>query len=146
VQTEQSYRLSLPQRVERISSLLKGIGVLMGGAKQALHYTDVVPAVILILAMKGGNNPLQYVIQADSQGLPIVNTEAVQEIFRVWDDQMLSGLYVGWTHGFHDGQRQRLEETLNQIGPTRGYILDHPREILQRVASDFNEAHAAWLA
>lgn len=145
LEAEQSFQLPLPQRVERISALLNGIGVLMGGAKQALHYTDVVPVVILIMALKGGNNPLQYIVQADSQGLPAVNTAAVEEVFRVWSDQMLSPLYVGWTQGFHDGQREVLVQTLKRVRPGE-YWIGHPREAVQKVASEFNEAHAAWLA
>ncbi|HTE84925.1 MAG TPA: type I-B CRISPR-associated protein Cas7/Cst2/DevR, partial [Dehalococcoidia bacterium] len=87
---EQSYRLSLPKRIERIAALLGGIGVLAGGAKLALHYTDVVPAVILAAVMKGGNDPLNYAIEADERGQPVVNTEAVEELLRVWGDQMQS--------------------------------------------------------
>lgn len=143
---EQSFRLLPQQRIERITALLNGIGVLMGGAKLTLHYTDVVPVVILMLVLKGGNNPLQYVIQADSQGLPAINRAAVEEVFRVWSDQMLSPLYIGWTQGFHDGQREILEETLKSLNPPNGFWIGHPREAVQKVASEFNEAHGAWIA
>lgn len=147
LQDEQSYRLSFSERIERISALLRGIGVLMGGAKLALHYTDVIPAVILAVVMKGGNNPLQYAIQADPQGLPMVNIEALEEIFRVWSDQMLSQLYVGWARGFQDVQYARLVEALEQIQLPHGYTISHPREALDRVAADFSsEANASWLA
>lgn len=143
---EQCYRLPWEQRIERIGALLNGIGQLSGGAKTALHYTDVVPAVILAAVMKGGNDPLTYAIEADERGLPSVNTDAVEEIFRVWGDQMESPLYVGWTRGFHEGQRQRLEEALKRINPPDGYPISHPREALERIAGDFtSEANASWL-
>jgi CRISPR-associated protein Cst2 len=153
IQEEQSYRLPLPKRIERVSALLEGIGVLMGGAKLALHYTDVVPAVILTAVFKGGNDPLNYLIGSDNQGQPAINADAVKELFRVWGDQMESPLYVGWTRGFHDGQRQlleqtltQMEQTLTQMQPAQGFHIDHPREALARVAADFrNEAHAGWL-
>lgn len=147
LEDEKSYRLALPDRIQRIATLFQGLGVLMGGAKQALHYTDVTPAVILAAVLKGGNNPLQYAIQADAQGLPTVNVEAVQELFRVWGDQMLSPLYVGWVQGFQDTQRARLLGALEEIGPERGFQAGHPREVLGAVAESFrSEANAAWLA
>jgi CRISPR-associated protein Cst2 len=147
VAAEQSFRLPLPQRIERVSTLLDGLSMLMGGAKAALHYTDVTPVVFLALVLRGGNNPLQYVIQADNQGLPSVHTDAVEEVFRVWGDQMMSPLYVGWTQGFHDGQRARLLEALDRIAPTRGVHAGHPREVMSTIAADFrSEANAEWLA
>lgn len=147
LERERSYRLSLTDRIARISALLQGLSVLMGGAKQALHYTDVTPAVILAAVFKGGNNPLQYVIQPDAQGLPAVNAEALQELFRVWGDQLQSPLYVGWVQGFQDAQRARLLQTLDEVRPVQGFESGHPREILNTVAEGFRgEANAAWLA
>ena len=147
VDGEKAYRLPPEQRVERITSLLRGLAVLDGGAKQALHYTDVTPAVVLAAVLKGGNNPLQYAVEADSQGLPSVNEEALREVIEVWGDQMLSPLYVGWVRGFHDGQRARLATALESLPLEHGYLLDHPRTVLNRMAEDFSvEANAGWLA
>lgn len=146
LESEQSYQLPSDDRIKRVAALLEGMGVLMGGAKHAIHYTDVVPAVILAAVLRGGNNPLQYTIGSDSAGLPLVNAEAVAELFRVWDDQILSPLYVGWTQGFHDGQRVRLAEALETARPG-AYSIDHPREALNRIAGEMgSEAHASWLA
>jgi len=147
VESEQSFRLPLAERIERVQTLLKGLAMLMGGAKLALHYTDVTPVVFLALVLRGGNNPLQYIIQADAQGLPSVHTDAVEEVFRVWGDQILSPLYVGWTQGFHDAQRTRLLETLERLQPSLGFRTGHPREVMSTIAQDFrSEANAAWLA
>jgi CRISPR-associated protein Cst2 len=143
---EKAYRLPSGQRVERVMSLLRGLAVLDGGAKQALHYTDVTPAVILAAVLKGGNNPLQYAVEADSQGLPRVNEEALKEIVDVWRDQMLSPLYVGWVRGFHDQERARLASALKTLPLPKGYVFDHPRPVLNRLADGFNpEANPAWL-
>lgn len=143
---EKAYRLPPNQRLERITSLLRGIGVLDGGAKQAIHYTDVTPAVILAAVIKGGNNPLQYAVEADAQGLPQVNAEALKEIVEVWGDQMLSPLYVGWVRGFHEAQRARLAQALEATPAPHGSVLDHPRTVLNRLADDFSsEANRAWL-
>jgi len=147
VESEQSFRLPLAERIERVQTLLQGLAMLMGGAKLALHYTDVTPVVFLALVLRGGNNPLQYIVQADVQGLPSIHTEAVEEVFRVWGDQILSPLYVGWTQGFHDAQRIRLLETLERVRPSLGFRTGHPREVMATIAQDFrSEANAAWLA
>jgi CRISPR-associated protein Cst2 len=147
LEAEKSYRLPLPERIARVRALLEGIGSLAGGAKQALHYTDVTPAVILAAVIRGGNNPLQYAIQADANGQPAVNTDAVEELFRVWGDQILSPLHVGWVHGFHDAQRERMTRTLEALAPSQGFVAGHPREVLAKLADGLEvEANAAWLA
>lgn len=147
LEEEKAYRLPPHERIERITALLRGMAVLSGGAKQALHYTDVTPAIVLAAVLKGGNNPLQYAIEADPQGLPRVNEEALQEIVSVWGDQMLSPLYVGWVRGFHDAQRERMQQLLGQLTLPHGAMLDHPRTVLNRAADDFGvEANAGWLA
>jgi CRISPR-associated protein Cst2 len=142
---EKSYRLPLDKRIERICSLLKALSVLYGGAKQATHYTDVTPKVFIGIITKGGNNPLQYVIDADEKGLPIVHTAALKEIFNVWEDQILSKLYAGWVQGFYDGQREKLEATLKEIQNCK-YTIGHPRDILNMLANDMaSKENESWL-
>jgi CRISPR-associated protein Cst2 len=156
---QQSYRLPISQRVERVRALVEGLGVLDGGAKQAIHYTDVTPAVILAMVTRGGNNPLQYVLGADSAGLPRVQLDALTEVVQVWGDQILSPLYVGWVQGFHDPERTRLSEALSSLstGVTvadgqpavtlpRGYVVGHPRTVLQQLSADLAEHGVEWMA
>lgn len=158
---DKSFRLPIDERKKRIASLLKGLGILYGGAKQSLHYTDVTPKVFIGMVIKGGNNPLQYIISADEKGLPTVHTEALKEVFRVWGDQILSKLYVGWVQGFYDEQRETLKNTLAGIqGEIKNkykemklspdgslYTLNHPREVLNQLANDIaDNANVSWLA
>ena len=81
---QKAYRLPREQRAERLAALVAGLAELRGGAKQALHYTDVTPAAVLLVVTKGGNNPLQYVVGADERGQPRVNVEALKETVRAW--------------------------------------------------------------
>jgi CRISPR-associated protein Cst2 len=156
---EQSYRLPLDQRVERVRALLEGIGVLGGGAKQAIHYTDVTPAVVLAMVTRGGNNPFQYVIGADSAGHPRVQVDALTEMVQVWGDQILSPIYAGWVQGFHDVERTRLSETLASLGTgvtvtdgqppvllPEGHFTGHPRAVLQQLSADLAERATEWMA
>lgn len=143
-EASKEYRLLLGQRTERVAALLRGLAHLEGGAKQALHYTDVTPAVVIAAVFKGGNNPLHYVVGADEKGRPVVHTQALEEALQVWGDSLLSGLYVGWVQGFHDEQRARLETTLTNLGAS--FQIDHPRAVLTQLAKDVQDpANAHWL-
>jgi CRISPR-associated protein Cst2 len=157
---DKSYRLPIEERKKRIASLLKGLGILYGGAKQSVHYTDVTPKVFIGIVIKGGNNPLQYVIGPDEKGLPKVHEEALREMVKVWGDQILSKLYVGWVQGFYDEQREILRKTFEEIQTEiknkdnekkfppnwSFYTLDHPREILNQLAKDIvDNANTSWL-
>ena len=144
---EKCYRLPWIERTERIAALLKALGRIYGGAKQAQHYTDVTPAVFIGMISKGGNNPLQYLIGADDAGNPAVRPEAVRQSFHVWADQILSKVYVGWTNGFCDAQREQMRQELEKIGESRvGFHFCHPREALDQLANDISsEKNALWL-
>lgn len=138
---QKEYRISQTERATRVSSLLGGLARLEGGAKQATHYTDVTPAVILVTVLKGGNNPLHYVIGADLNGKPKVNLEALEEAATVWKDQIIGKLYVGWVKGFHDDQRAVLETKLNELNFE--FVFDHPRTVLTQLAEDVKQ-NFAW--
>jgi CRISPR-associated protein Cst2 len=149
---EKSYRLPWEQRTARVAALLQALGIVYGGAKLALHYTDVTPVVLIAMVTKGGNNPLQYLI-GDDRGQPQVKPEAVQQSFSVWRDQILSKLYVGWVQGFCDAERASLQAELAKFneGKKSGEALDvvagHPREVLEQLAEDLSdENNKAWLA
>ena len=155
-----SFRLPIEERKKRIASLLKGLGILYGGAKQSVHYTDVTPKVFIGMVTKGGNNPLQYIIGADDKGLPIVQVDALKEMIKVWEDQILSKIYVGWVQGFCSEQREILKRTFEEIQEELNkrneekkilpggnlYILDHPREVIKQLTIDIlNKANDSWL-
>lgn len=160
VEAEQSYRLPERERVQRVAALLRGLGLVSGGAKQTIHYTDVSPAVVLAMVTRGGNNPLQYVIGADTSGSPRVHTEGLSEVARVWGDQILSPLYIGWVQGFQDSERERLvascedlsklktESGLPKTEPSlpKGYSIGHPREALEALAKAVEDNASTWLA
>jgi CRISPR-associated protein Cst2 len=136
-----AYRLPIEERVERIRTLLQGMALLDGGAKQTLHYTNVAPSLVVCAVTRGGNNPFGHVVAADSRGEPQVNAEALDEALDVFSDQLLSPVYVGWVKGFMDRQRADVEAKVAQRG-----IVDHPRRIFERIADDFARSeNAGWL-
>ncbi|MGQ9677585.1 MAG: type I-B CRISPR-associated protein Cas7/Cst2/DevR, partial [Chloroflexota bacterium] len=100
VKGEKAYRLRFEQRLQRITTLFEGMALLEGGAKQALHYTDVAPALVVLAVTKGGNHIFGHIVGANSRGLPELKIEALQEALTVFRDDILSDVYVGWVRGY----------------------------------------------
>ncbi|MGE5557825.1 MAG: type I-B CRISPR-associated protein Cas7/Cst2/DevR [Bacillota bacterium] len=142
---DKAYRLPREERQKRVSALLKGLAILCGGAKQALHYTDVTPTVFMAAVVKGGNNPLHYIIGADEKGAPVVKEEAFKETLKVWRDQILSPVYMGWTQGFADEQREKANKLAAQMENEGNgkFVAGHPREVIERLVEDLSKNR--WL-
>lgn len=134
-----AYRLSPEERVKRITALLDGIAQLEGGAKLTLHYTDVAPVVAILAVTKGGNHIFGHVMGATAKGLPTLNVEALNETLRVFQKEILSPVYVGWTKGYLDDERNKLEsEFAGRV------LVGHPREMFKALVGDLQENHS-WL-
>ncbi|EQA36727.1 CRISPR-associated protein Cas7/Cst2/DevR, subtype I-B/TNEAP [Leptospira inadai serovar Lyme str. 10] len=139
-----TYALDDQTRIERISHLLRAMAVVEGGAKQALHYTDVTPAVVIAAVTKGGNNPFQFLVQPGSLGEATPNFESFEETAKVWKDTILSPLYIGWVKGYSSEGRKALEGKLEELNKTypHGIVLEHPKTILETIASSIQ---SDWL-
>jgi len=150
VDGEMAYRLPFEQRRQRITALFEGLAQLEGGAKQTLHYTDVAPALVVLAVTKGGNHIFGHVINASPRGIPQINIESLREAMTVFDNEMLSAVYVGWVKGYLDEERVRFETALadeNQLKPLADRIrLSHPREAYQAlIAAMKDEKNKLWL-
>ncbi|NPA06350.1 MAG: type I-B CRISPR-associated protein Cas7/Cst2/DevR [Chloroflexi bacterium] len=146
---EKAYRLPLAERLKRVRALLEGLAHLEGGAKLTLHYTDVSPDVVFMAVTRGGNHIFGHIFGLDDRARPVLNLDALAQTLEVYEDGLLSGLYIGWARGFLDAQRARLEQALAEDGPLAKWcertFLGHPREALKQLARDL-EAHPEWLA
>ena len=121
-----AYRLPLEVRQQRVKTLFEGMAHLEGGAKQTLHYTDVAPVLTIFAVTKGGNHIFNHVVTTTDRGKPTINTAALDEALRVFADELLSPVYVGWVRGYNDQERQAFESYLaNSSAPIQ---LSHPRE------------------
>ncbi len=139
-EADQTYRLPIKERVQRVRVLFDGMARLEGGAKQTIHYTAVAPAVIILAVTKGGNNIFNYAIgegRGEKRGLPVVNVEAVQEALDVFGDELLSPVYIGWAKGFHDDERAKLEK-IDRVQ------ISHPRRAFEALINDLG-AHPEWM-
>jgi CRISPR-associated protein Cst2 len=144
-----AYQLRFDRRKERLNQLLQGLARITGGAKLALHYTDVSPRLLLMGVAKGGNHLFGTAVGADKNGLPKINTEAIKEVARVHRDDLLSGFYVGLMQGYLDDQRTVLQTTLDDLATQdsgRQFTLSHPVEAVRAVIEDLDKNAEAWLA
>ncbi len=145
VEGKKAYRLPFEQRLQRVTTLFEGMALLEGGAKQALHYTDVAPALVVLVVTKGGNHIFGHVIGANSHGLPELKTEALKEALTVFSDDILSDVYVGWVRGYLDDERAKLE-AFAQADEGKLVKISHPREAFQALIADLqNPENADWL-
>lgn len=146
LEEEKAYRLPLEQRIQRVATLFEGMAVLDGGAKQTLHYTDVAPPLVMLAVTKGGNHIFGYAVGANNRGLPELKVEALSEVLSVFGEEILSDIYIGWTRGYLDGERAKLEEFINASSGQNKVRLSHPREAFKALvtALQANE-NTAWL-
>ena len=150
LEDEKSYRIPYDVRVQRISVLLDGLAHLEGGAKQALHYTDVSPALVMWAVTKGGNHIFGHVVGANQRGEPELNVDALTEALTVFEDDILSDIYVGWVKGYLDEKRAKFLEELNNeagLSPFKSRIrVSHPRDAFKAFVEDLQKAeNANWL-
>jgi len=114
LEAELAYLLPTDERIRRVSSLLKGIGRLDGGAKQTLHYTDVAPAVSISAIIRGGNNPFQYVF-THRNGVPVFNADVFVDILNDMTrlNTLLSPVYIGWKSGYLPEEYAKANDVIN---------------------------------
>jgi CRISPR-associated protein Cst2 len=150
LEVEKSYRLARVERVQRIRALFEGLAHLEGGAKQALHYTDVSPAFVMLVVTKGGNHIFGHVIGATGRGLPELKIDALKEALTVFQDDILSDVYIGWVKGYQDDERAKLVAALGEGGELAAFApklkLSHPRQAFQSLATVLQQPeHSSWL-
>ncbi|MEJ5315068.1 MAG: type I-B CRISPR-associated protein Cas7/Cst2/DevR [Anaerolinea sp.] len=142
-----AYRLPLKERLQRVRALLEGLAELNGGAKQALHYTDVSPDLIVLAVTRGGNHIFGHIIGTQGER-PVLNLPALREALDVNREDLLSDVYIGWVRGYLDAEREKLEEALGEAGMLGDWNarihLIHPREACVRLAQEL-EAHPDWM-
>lgn len=148
VRKQKAFRLSDNVRAQRVSTLVKGLASLGGGAKQTLHYTDLMPAVVVMAVTKGGNHPFYRMFTGTKAGRTELHEAAVREIFASFHDDLLSPVYIGWAQGFLDEERAKLELLKGDLKTPHGIAdIAHPRTVLLNLAAELakNERHD-WYA
>jgi CRISPR-associated protein Cst2 len=139
-------RLPLPIRRERAAMLLDALAELCGGAKKALHYGDRTPALIAMMPMAGGVNPLGFVVDGaeDGSGLQ-VRASVLREELTAWAGEWEAPVRFGWRPGFHDRTRKQFETDLADLADTGQITVGHPRQVLRDLAAEIRAGqHDGW--
>jgi CRISPR-associated protein Cst2 len=145
LRNQDAWRLPLEQRMERVSVLVGSLATLNGGAKQALHYTDLTPAVVFLAVTPTGNNPFQRMLTATKTHTTQFHEEAFCEVMSVYSGQFLSKVYVGWAQGFLDEERQKLKKAISGNGWSEQVGIGHPLNQIRDFAAQLKSAdHASW--
>lgn len=144
-----AWRLPPAERQERVSSLIKMLGRMDGGAKQALHLTDTAPSVLVLAVCNHGNQPFQRLFTRGDLDNTVFRADVLEESLRVFTEDLQSDVYIGWARGFLDEERKKLEEMCNENGKPRlhgrNIQIGHPREIAEKFANVVkNGTSAAW--
>jgi CRISPR-associated protein Cst2 len=122
---------------------------LEGGAKQSIHYTDVSPVVVILAITKGGNHIFGHVI-GENRGRPEVNLEALKESLHIFNDEIVSDIFIGWVHGYSEEERTRIETFANNAEAKtengKAIKLSHPREAFQNLIAEMKKPeNISWL-
>jgi CRISPR-associated protein Cst2 len=145
VRKQESYRLPLAERQKRTKALIGALGTLTGGAKQAQHYTDLTPAVLFLAVTKNGNNPFYRMVGSSQEKTTSFHESAFNELMRVYADDFVSQVYVGWAQGFLDGERAKLERALVAGNWSKKISVAHPVEQVKRFVEELGKPeNAAW--
>ena len=67
---DRALELDMDTRKARLKQLLEGLSRITGGAKQAMHYTDVAPKLLFLAVAKGGNHLFGTALGANRDGTP----------------------------------------------------------------------------
>lgn len=141
LENEKCYRLALQTRVDRIEALLDGLGRLEGGAKLAIHYTDVNPALVFLAVTRGGNHIFGHIIGSSTKGQPVIKTEALEEVLHVFGAEIQSPIFVGWSKGYLDDERIKLEAWAKEFPAIQ---ITHPRQAYAAMCKEI-QANMDWL-
>ncbi|HMN15894.1 MAG TPA: type I-B CRISPR-associated protein Cas7/Cst2/DevR, partial [Bellilinea sp.] len=140
LEDEKAYRLNRAERLQRVQSLLYGLGRLQGGAKQAIHYTDVSPAVTILAVTTGGNHPFNYLFK-ERGGQPQFQEEAFAATLEDARDQLLSPVFVGWKPGYLP-EEQAKAARVSMDGVQIGFST--PRAAFENLAGWLAQNQEVW--
>jgi CRISPR-associated protein Cst2 len=144
----QALALPLPERRRRVAALLEALAELAGGAKRALHYGDRVPALVVMVPMAGGVNPLGSVVasRSDGSGLAVRGDVLAAEL-SAYAGEWSPPVVVGWRPGWREELRDGFEADIAHLISDGVLRIDHPRSALRQLAEEIQTGvYDGWFA
>lgn len=145
VRGQKALRLPIEARCMRVSVLVKALTEMNGGAKQAVHYTDLTPALVFLAVVRNGNNPFYRIVGPSKTHQTEFNRDAFEELMSVYKEDFLSDIFVGWAKGFLEDERTVLESTIKKNNSNLNIHIKHPREAVGLLAGQLADVkNGAW--
>jgi CRISPR-associated protein Cst2 len=100
-------------RAKRAAATMEVLAYLAGGAKRTLYFTDVVPKLVVLAILDGGNHPLMSLVRENNKEV-ILDLAVLTEVIADYGDRLKSSVYIGRSKGFmeecHDAITSFVEE------------------------------------
>ncbi len=125
-------------RVRRATDAIAALPFLSGGAKSALHLTDVTPKFIVLAVIEGGNH-LFMNITAEKAGEPLVNVKALKQVLTDYKDALLSDIFIGRQEGFQDDLRDSLETLKEDVKDSKTIHLLSPKQAVEKFTEELGK-------
>ncbi len=107
MQTETDYRLPQTERAKRAIEAVSVLPFINGGAKSALHLTDVTPKLLVLAILNSGNHIFMNLAKNDN-GQPKFNSHALEQVLRDYADYLATDIYIARRVGFMDEMEEEL--------------------------------------
>ena len=132
-----SWILPKELRLKRAKETIKALPFLSGGAKSALHLTDVTPKFIVLAVINGGNH-LFMNVTAELSGEPLIKIAALKQVINDYKDSILSDVYIGRQEGFHDELQNDLDQLKNDLAETKTVKLLSAKQAIEEFAESLD--------
>ena len=136
--SENDYVLPPQTRAQRVKDIFEALPFLAGGAKQALHHTDVATRFVVLAVIEGGNNLWMGIASSDDK--KPINVKALEQVIRDYSDVIKGGVFIGRQEGFADALAPELDAMKSALSGVVEINLSSPRAALQNFAATL-EAH-----
>lgn len=130
------YKLPDEERLSRVKDAINALPFLSGGAKQALHHTDVTPKFIILAEIEGGNNIFMNISSADKN--TIINTAAIKEVIKDYNEIIKSKVYIGLHEGFLPGLIDELQNLKNDLSDVIEIEISSPKQAAENFAENIS--------
>jgi len=133
----ESWTLPKPERVKRASEAIGALPYLNGGAKLALHLTDVTPKFIILAVIRGGNHLFMNITSSEPGKL--INMAALKQVITDYKDIILSDVFIGRLEGFQDDLKQELESLRQKLNDVKTLHLLSPKQAVEEFTKTLAE-------
>lgn len=94
-------------RAKRAKETISVLPFISGGAKSALHLTDVTPKLLVMTILNSGNHIFMNLAK-DDNGKPTFNIKALEQVLTDYSDYLATDVYIARREGFMDDTHEAL--------------------------------------